>query len=77
MVQCMKERMGEKNKNIQAFTPAGANRLTSEKSGIETLSRSLGRPLLLAALLRKLATDPELSYIGHQGAQQNNRRQSE
>lgn len=70
-----------KNKNSnQAKTPltsrprppACAVRLTSEKSGIVTSSRSRGRPLLLAALLKKLATEPQLSYNGHQGAKQNN-----
>lgn len=48
-----------------------AKALTSEKSGIVTSSRSRGRPLLLAALRRKLATEPQLSYSGHQGAKHN------
>lgn len=50
---------------------AGAKLLTSGKSGIVTSSRSLGRPLLL--LLKKLATELQLSCDSHQGAQHNNK----
>lgn len=55
----------------QPWPPASAERLTSEKSGIVTSSRSRGR--LLAALLRKLATEPQLSCSGHQGEKHNRR----
>lgn len=61
----------------QSVTQAGAgstatNRLTSEKSGIVTSSRSRGRTLLLAVLLKKLATELQLSCSSHQGAKHNN-----
>lgn len=45
----------------QPRPPASAKQLTSEKSGIVTSSRSRGRPLPLAALLKKLATEPQVS----------------
>lgn len=51
----------------QPRLPASAKRLTSEKSGIVTSSRSRGRPLLLAALLKKLATEPQLSWMATRG----------
>lgn len=55
----------------QPWPPASAEQLTSEKSGIVTSSRSRGR--LLAALRRKLATEPQLSCSGHQGEKHNKR----
>lgn len=47
----------------QPWPPASAKQLTSGKSGIVTSSRSRGRPLPLAALLKKLATEPQLSCL--------------
>lgn len=51
----------------QPWPPAGAKQLTSGKSGIVTWSRSRGRPLALAALLRKLATELQLSWLAARG----------
>lgn len=57
--QCEVRRTTTRDKN----RPVDTTRLTSEKSGIVTSSRSRGRPPPPAALLRKLATEPQLSCI--------------
>lgn len=51
----------------QPWPPAGAKQLTSGKSGIVTWSRSRGRPLAPAALLRKLATELQVSCLATRG----------